>query len=83
MRDVHGNPLVPGYNVDKINIQAGMQEAFNIGYDTETEQMVVEYALMRWARGEEEAAMNNMRLDAKIGLTSIYRIVAAARTGAL
>jgi hypothetical protein len=50
----HG--LIPGHNVDKLNIPAGLKELSAMGvYDVET-HTVIEYALMRWARGEEEQA---------------------------
>ena len=76
-RDVHGRPLVPGVNVDKIDVKAGLNEAAKIDYDTPEDFMVVEYALMRHKRGEEEGARKTV-LNHGIDLTSWYRILAAA-----
>jgi len=73
-----GEPLEPGVNVDKINVRAGLSEATTIGYGSFEEQTVVEYALWRWARGEEEGAIKSF-LSGGIDLTSAYRILAAAR----
>lgn len=48
--------LTTGVNVDKVNIQACLKEFDKLGYESQETRMVVEYALQRWARGEEEAA---------------------------
>lgn len=50
--------LIAGVNVDRLNIAVGMRELVACGYPvTETERhFVIQYALQRWARGEEEAA---------------------------
>lgn len=48
--------LVSGHNVDKVNVAAGMRELVTLGYTCPNTVMVIEYALMRWSRGEEEAA---------------------------
>jgi hypothetical protein len=80
-RDMYGMALVPGVNVDKISVESGLAEAVKIGYDSAEDEMVVVYALMRWARGEEDGAQRTM-LSHGIDLTSIYRIVAAARSAA-
>lgn len=79
--------LTPGVNVDKIDVAAGLRELRNCGWaDASIEtQMVVEHALVRWARGEEEAAQRGA-IDRKfhgIDLTSWLRVLAAARAGAL
>lgn len=55
-RDMFGNTLVPGVNVDKIDIGAGFRELTDCGYDEPETRMVIQYALQRWARGEEDAA---------------------------
>lgn len=47
---------IPGYNVDRINVAAGLRELKTCGYDEPKTTMVIEYALVRWARGEEKAA---------------------------
>lgn len=48
--------LIPGVNVDRIDIAAGMRELAACGYHEAETQMVITYALQRWQRGEEEAA---------------------------
>ena len=74
-------PLVPGYNVDRIDRRRGVQEAVTCGYSTLHERWIVDYALSRWAKGEEDLAQRTM-LSHGIDLTSVYRIVAAARMAA-
>jgi hypothetical protein len=78
---VTGEPLTPGVNVDKVDVAAGLREAAGIGYASGEHQMVTEYALMRWARGEEDGALRSF-LSGGIDLTSAYRIVAAAAAAA-
>lgn len=73
-----GEPLTPGVNVDHIDSDTGVREAAKCGYDSPTDAMVVEYAMQRWARGEEDGAMKTM-MSHGIDLTSVYRILAAAR----
>ncbi len=75
--------LAPGVNVDKLDIGAGLREAAAMGFDDETSQMVAQYALQRWARGEEEGAIKTARIDGGIDLTSFYRMVAAAAAACL
>ena len=72
-----GRPLEPGVNVDKVDVAAGLAEGVRAGYGSGEHQMVVEYALMRWARGEEDGALVTF-LSGGVDLTSAYRIVAAA-----
>lgn len=50
--------LKPGLNLDRVDIAAGVRELIASGYpETEVERhMVIQYALQRWARGEEVAA---------------------------
>lgn len=74
-------PKISGVNVDRIDVLAGAHEAALIGYASVEDQMVTEYALQRWARGEEEGAMATFRSHG-IDMTSAYRIVAAARAAA-
>lgn len=73
----------PGVNVDRIDVAAGLRELDACGWaDASAEtRMVVEYALMRWARGEEEAAERGAidRDFHGIDLTSWRRVLAAAR----
>lgn len=78
--------LVPGVNLDSLNIDAGLKELVNCGYpETEVERhMVIQYALQRWARGEEEAAQRGA-IDHSfhgITLTSWIRVISAAMVGA-
>lgn len=80
----HG--LIPGVNVDRLNIAAGMCELVACGYPaTEVERhVVIEYALQRWARGEEEAAQRGA-IDKTlhgIDLTSWLRVLAASMAAA-
>ncbi len=49
-------PRVPGYNVDPVDVGAGLALLEKFGYDDSRTRMVIEYALQRWARGEEVAA---------------------------
>lgn len=85
-RDFNGKPLVPGVNVDRIDVAAGMRELTACGWgDASPEtRMVVEYALTRWARGEEEAAERGAidRSFHGIDFTSWRRVLAAARAAA-
>lgn len=74
--------LIPGYNVDALNIDAGMRELVACGYpETEAQRhMVIRYALQRWSRGEEEAAQRGA-IDQSfhgITLTCWLRVLAAA-----
>jgi hypothetical protein len=82
---IDGNPqLKPGYNVDKIDVRAGLIELEKCGYTDPHTRMVIEYALMRWKRGEEEQAQRGA-IDETfhgINLTSWSRVLAAARAGA-
>lgn len=80
-RDFMGNKLVPGVNVDRVDVAAGMTLAARFGYDDWESQTVVEYALMRHRRGEEDGAQRTA-LGHGIDLTSWYAILAAALAGA-
>lgn len=76
--------LIPGHNVDRIDVAAGLRELASIGYTEAETKMVIEYALMRWARGEEEAAERGAidRAFYGISLTCWRRVLAAARAAA-
>jgi hypothetical protein len=77
---IDGSKLVPGRNVDAVNIEAGMRELAACGYDSPETRLVIEYALARWARGEEAAAERGA-IDQKwhgIDLTCWRRVLAAA-----
>ena len=72
---------VAGYDVDRIDVAAGLKELEACGYDEPRTIMVIEHALMRWARGEEEAAQRGAidRSFHGINLTCWVRVLAAAR----
>jgi hypothetical protein len=72
--------LVPNVNVDVVNVDAGLRELASCGYDDPRTIMVIEYALVRWGKGEEEAARKGA-IDGNfygISLTCWYRVIAAA-----
>lgn len=72
---------VPGYNVDRVNVAAGLAQAVLFGYTGPESRMLVEYALMRHAKGEEDGAQKTA-LGGGISLTAWYAILAAAITTA-
>jgi hypothetical protein len=78
------SPRIPGYNVDRINVAAGLRELKACGYEEPETVMVIEHALMRWARGEEAAAQRGAidRSFHGINLTCWIRVLAAAMAGA-
>jgi hypothetical protein len=72
--------LVTGHNVDAVDISAGMRELAACGYHEPEIKMVIEHALMRWARGEEAQAERGA-IDKNfhgIALTCWRRVIAAA-----
>lgn len=72
--------LVPGRNVDKVDVPAGMAKAGELGYHLATELMVIEYALMRWKRGEEAGAEQTI-ISYEIDYTA-WRVILAAAVAA-
>lgn len=83
-RDFNGNKLVPGHNVDALNIDSGMVEAKHIFRDAEDKGnmlMLADYCLSRWAKGEELLA-DKTAVDMGMDFTVWRRILAAARAGA-
>lgn len=70
--------LIPGVNVDRVDVAAGMQMAARLGYNDATAQMVIEYALMRHRRGEEEGAERTWLWQFPNDLTSWKAILAHA-----
>ncbi len=46
---------MPGRNVDRLDVGAGLRRAARIGSDDPRTQTVAEDALLRHARGEDEA----------------------------
>ena len=77
-------PRIPGHNVDRIDVAAGLRELKACGYSEPETIMVIEYALMRWARGEEEAGQRGAidRSFHGINLTCWMRVLAAAQAHA-
>jgi len=76
--------LVPGHNVDRVDVAAGLRELEACGYKEVETKMVIEYALMRHARGEEEAAQRGA-IDREfhgISFTCWTRVLAAAMVSA-
>ena len=76
--------LIPGHNVDLVDIPAGLRELNACGYDELETRMVIEYALARWGRGEEDAAQRGAidRSFHGISFTCWLRVLAAARASA-
>lgn len=75
---VDGSPLKPGVNVDPVDISAGLRRAASFGYGDWKARMVVEAALCRHRRGEEESAMKLWLSEYPRDLTSWYAILASA-----
>lgn len=76
--------LITGHNVDAINVEAGLKELSACGYDDPHTKMVIEYALVRWGRGEEEQAQRGA-IDQNfygVNMTSWLRILGAALAAA-
>jgi len=48
--------FTPGVNIDRIDVNAGIEKLQELGYEDNRTLTVIDYALRRWARGEEEAA---------------------------
>lgn len=81
---IHGQERKPGYNVDALDISAGMRELADCGYHEPEIQMVIQYAFQRWERGEEDAAEKGA-IDKDfygISFTCWRRCLAAAMAGA-
>lgn len=77
--------LEAGVNVDRLNIGAGLLELAACGYRENSTRVVIQYALMRWARGEEEQAQRGA-IDKHfhgIDLGSWVRVLAAAMANAV
>lgn len=72
--------LISGHNVDKLDIDAGLHELSICGYSENETKMIVEYALMRWTRGEEDAAERGATDETfhGISLTCWKRVLSAA-----
>ena len=76
---------IPGHDVDAIDVAAGLRELRTCGYTEPKTVMVIEHALLRWARGEEEQAQRGAidRGFHGINLTCWLRVLAAARAHAV
>jgi hypothetical protein len=72
--------LKTGHNVDKINVANGLKELTNCGYDSPETVMVIDYCLVRWARGEEVEAQKQAIDKSFHGIEFIcwIRVLAAA-----
>ena len=68
----------PYPNVDKVNVAAGIDAGTELGFDSATDEMVVQYALLRWARGEEAGAEATFLRYFPHDLTAWRMIIAAA-----
>ena len=89
---LHGKKV--GVNLDPIDVEAGMRRLIALGWDAEKDARtfaVIQYALQRWARGEEAAAerlaIAHGETDpeftaAAIDLTSWRIVLASAMAGA-
>lgn len=72
--------LITGVNVDPVDVAAGLTKAVELGYTDKQDRMVIEYALMRHRRGEEEGARSTWVSYYPRDLTSWSAILAAAIT---
>ena len=70
--------LIPGVNVDRVDVAAGCRTAAQLGYGDLQAQMIVEYALMRHRRGEEDGAEHTWLAQFPRDLTSWRAILAHA-----
>lgn len=77
-RDFWGGRLVPGINVDPVDMDAGLDAAVELGFESAEDEMVTEYALARWARGEEEGAERTWLYYHPHDMTAWRMILAAA-----
>lgn len=82
-RTYDGLRLTPGVNVDKVDIGAGLAKARDLGYGDDLAAMVVQYALQRHARGEEDGAERTWLNEYPRDLTSWRVILAAAVAAAI
>lgn len=70
--------LVPGVNLDRVDLAAGLHMADRLGYGDATAQVVVEYALMRHRRGEAAGSERTWLSHFPHDLTSWKAILAQA-----
>lgn len=71
---------IAGYNVDPIDVSAGMDMLLSCGYDEMYTEMVIQYALTLWSHGEEALAEKNATDQSFYGIdyTSWRMVLAAA-----
>lgn len=84
-RTFDGRPLTPGVNVDALDHKAGVDKARELEYIGDSnDRMVVEYALLRHARGEEDGAEKTwLGHFGSNNLTGWRMVLAAAMAGAV
>ena len=73
-------PLMLGYNVNKIDIEAGLRELERCGYDDPYTTSRIHHALVRCSKGDELEAYSaaiDISLNG-IDLASWYRVLSAA-----
>lgn len=71
-------PRIPGYNTDRIDVNAGLNEANTIlGGLTPIQELAIGLGLNEWRRGEEDRA--GRTLAAYLDQTAAYRVLAVAR----
>jgi hypothetical protein len=70
--------LIPGVNLHRVDVDAGLRLADSIGYGGPMAQMVTEHALMQHRRGEEDGAERTWLTHFPGDLTSWKMILARA-----
>lgn len=74
---------IPGYDVDRVDVSAGLRELQSCGCTSPATAMIIEHALMQWALGEEEARRGAIdRSFYGVDLTCWIRVLSAAMAGA-
>jgi len=81
-RTLNGEPLVPGVNVDKVDVGAGLVKLAELGYHRFQHIWEVDYNLRRWARGEEGEADRSMSRSLSGVTYEAWRMVLAAAIAA-
>lgn len=81
-RDTYGSALIPGVNVDPVDIDAGLKQLHDLGYNGQIAEMTVTYALQRWQRGEEAGAERTINGYANIITYTDWRVVLASAIAA-
>lgn len=74
-----GATLEIGRNLDAVNLHAGMNMLKCLGYTEPHTREVIQYALRRWAKGEEQAAEKGAIDESFHGVNFVsWRMVLAA-----